>query len=227
MTTANAKLIRVLLVDDHAIVRAGLKMLIESQSSFQLVGEASNGAEAHAATAREQPDVIVLDIDLNGESGLDLLPELLNDAPHARVLVLTCAQDLEVHRRAMQSGAMGLVTKDKAAEMLLKAITKVYAGEIWFDRSMMGSVLSQMSRVGKGNNQDPEAVKMATLTEREREIITLIGEGLKNKQIADRLFISETTVRHHLTSIFAKLEVSDRLELIIYAFRHNLAQSPR
>jgi len=110
---------------------------------------------------------------------------------------------------------------------LLKAITKVYAGEIWFDRSMMGSVLSQMSRVGKGNNQDPEAVKMATLTEREREIITLIGEGLKNKQIADRLFISETTVRHHLTSIFAKLEVSDRLELIIYAFRHNLAQSPR
>jgi len=227
MTTANAKLIRVLLVDDHAIVRAGLKMLIESQSSLKLVGEASNGAEAHAATAREQPDVIVLDIDLNGESGLDLLPELLNDAPHARVLVLTGAQDLEMHRRAMQLGAMGLVTKDKAAEMLLKAITKVYAGEIWFDRSMMGSVLSQMSRVGKGNNQDPEAVKMATLTEREREIITLIGEGLKNKQIADRLFISETTVRHHLTSIFAKLEVSDRLELIIYAFRHNLAQSPR
>jgi DNA-binding NarL/FixJ family response regulator len=120
---------------------------------------------------------------------------------------------------------MGVVLKEKAAETLLRAIERVHAGEVWLERAMMASVLSQMTRASQ--QPDPEAAKIATLTTREREVIALIGEGLRNRQIAERLFISETTVRHHLTSIFAKLEVADRLELVIYAFRHALVRPPR
>jgi two-component system nitrate/nitrite response regulator NarL len=124
----------------------------------------------------------------------------------------------------MLAGAMGVVLKEHAAEVLIKAINKVHQGEVWLDRSMMGTVLDEMTQAPE---IDPEGARIASLSDREREVIALIAEGLKNKQIAQRLFISETTVTHHLSSIFSKLDVSDRLELIIYAFRHGLAQLPR
>jgi len=116
--------------------------------------------------------------------------------------------------------------KQQAADLLLKAIKKVHAGEVWIDRSMMSSVLSDV-RSERHEETDPEAPKIASLTPREREVIALVSEGLKNKLIGERLFISETTVTHHLSSIFSKLDVSDRLELIIYAFRHGLAKIPK
>jgi len=119
-----------------------------------------------------------------------------------------------------------LVLKERSTEILLKAIEKVHAGEVWLERSMIAAVLSEMTRKNERKPTNPEAANIATLTPREREVITLIGEGLRNKQIAQRLFISETTVRHHLTSIFSKLHVSERLELVIYAYRHGLAKIP-
>ena len=119
---------------------------------------------------------------------------------------------------------MGIVLKEHAAEQLLKAIKKVHEGEVWIERSMVGSMIQELSRPAM---VDPEVVKIESLTEREREVIALVGEGLKNKQVGERLFISETTVTHHLSSVFSKLEVSDRLELIIYAFRHGLAKMPK
>jgi DNA-binding NarL/FixJ family response regulator len=119
---------------------------------------------------------------------------------------------------------MGIVLKEHAAELLLKAIQKVHEGEVWIDRSMMGSVLQELNKPG---DIDPEKAKIRSLTEREREVIALVGEGLKNRQIAERLFVTETTITHHLSSVFSKLEVSDRLELLIYAFRHGLAKMAR
>jgi DNA-binding NarL/FixJ family response regulator len=119
---------------------------------------------------------------------------------------------------------MGIVLKEHAADQLLKAIEKVNKGEVWIERSMMGSMIQELSRPPL---VDPELVKIESLTEREREVIALVGEGLKNKQVGERLFISETTVTHHLSSVFSKLDVSDRLELIIYAFRHGLAKMPK
>ncbi len=219
--------IQIVIVDDHAVIRSGLRMLIESRSNLKVVGEAGNSNEALLKVAEEQPNIILLDVDLNGEDGLDLIPDMLASSKDSRVLVLTGLQSSEIHQRSVRLGACGLVMKEKAAEVLLKAIEKVHAGEFWFDRTVMGSMLAEFSSHGTNKNADPEAIKIATLTEREREIISLIGEGLKNKQIAERLFISETTVRHHLTSIFNKVGVSDRLELIIYAFRHRLAKAPR
>ena len=226
IATRTIKPIEVLLVDDHAIVRSGLRMLIESRSGLKIVGEAGNRAEALAVAAREQPDIILLDLDLCGVNALDFLPELFTAAEGARVIILTAVHDPAAYHRAMLLGAMGLVFKEKAAEVVIRAIERVHAGEVWFDRTLIGNVLSELSRASATKKLNPEATKITKLTEREREIAALIGEGLKNKQIANRLFISETTVRHHLTSVFDKLGVTDRLELIIYAYRHGLAKPP-
>jgi len=214
--------IRILLVDDHAIIRSGLKMLIESQPGLSIVGEASERASAVAMASRERPDIVLLDLDLGSESGLDLISPLRLAAPQARILVLTGLRDTEVHRNALRLGAMGIVQKEMAGEVLLKAIHKVHAGEAWLDRSSIANLLSEIAE-GDSGRPDPEAARIASLSPREREVINLIGEGLNNKKIAERLQISETTVRHHLTSIFAKVGVSDRLELLVYAYKNHLA----
>jgi two-component system, NarL family, nitrate/nitrite response regulator NarL len=214
--------IRIELVDDHGVVRSGLRLLIESRSGWSVVAEASGSDEAVRAASREQPDVILLDLDLGADSGLDCLPRLRQAAPAARVLILTGLRDTELHQQAVRLGAAGVVVKDKAADSLLKAIERVHAGETWLDRMMTASLLAELAGGTKARTEDPAAAQIATLTPREREVVSLVSEGLRNKEIAGRLHISEATVRHHLTSIFAKLEVSDRVGLTIYAFRHNL-----
>jgi len=221
-----AKKIGVLIIDDHAMFRAGLRMAIEHHPGLAIVGEASNRAEALQAIAA-QPDIVLLDLDLDDDNGLDLLPELLAAAPATRVILLTGLRDPEIHRRAILGGAMGLVLKKHAIETMIKAIEKVHAGEVWLDRAMIASILNDRGRPSLPQELPSGATQIAKLTPREREIVGLIGEGLKNKQIADRLFISEATVRHHLTAIFAKFGVADRFELVMYAYRHGLAKPPR
>jgi DNA-binding NarL/FixJ family response regulator len=122
---------------------------------------------------------------------------------------------------------MGLVLKHKAADTVIRAIEKVYAGEVWLDRAMIASILNERASHSAAPEPQAETPRIAKLTEREREVIRLLGEGIKNRQIAERLHISEATVRHHLTSVFAKLGVMDRFELVIYAFQHGLAKLPQ
>jgi len=221
MTAIPMQAIRVLLIEDHLVVRAALRMLIESRPGLVVVGEATNHAEALALAAREQADIFLLDLALGTENGLDLLPKLRVVARDARVLVLTALHGVDMHRQAIRQGAMGLVLKEQAPEVLLKAIEKVYAGEIWLDRAMLASVLGELVSDGT-RPANAVATRIATLTERERDVMALVGQGCKNKQISDRLSITETTVRHHLTSIFAKLGVESRLELVIFAHQHGL-----
>jgi two-component system, NarL family, nitrate/nitrite response regulator NarL len=218
-----AKPISIMIVDDHAVIRSGLRMLIEHDQTMSVVAMAGNRAEALSLAARERPNIIILDLILGEDDGLTFLPELCETSPTSRVVVLTGVRNPDSHRLAIRRGAMGVVLKEHAADLLLKAIKKVHEGEVWIDRTMIGSVLQEFNRPSEG---DPEKTKITTLTDREREVISLVGEGLKNRQIAERLFITETTVTHHLSSVFSKLEVSDRLELIIYAFRHGLAKMP-
>lgn len=219
--------VRILVVDDHAILRQGLRMLVEAEPGFAIVGEAEDGAKAIALAAAEQPDIVVLDIDLGSDSGLDLIKGIQTAAPPARILILTGLRDVEAHRRAFRLGARGLVVKESASHTLMKAIRKVHEGEIWLDRATTAHLLTEMSTPVPSPPVNPEAGKIAKLSARELEVTAMLGEGLSNKLIADRLSISETTVRHHLTSIFAKLGVPDRLALLLYAHRQGLVKPPR
>lgn len=219
----NAKSISLIIVADHLAIRAGLRLLLEKESTIKVVGMASDHSGAVASISKEKPDVVVLDGDLGEEDGFTLLPTLLEEVGSARIIVLTSKKDPQTHRLAVNLGAMGVVTKAADADVLIKAIEKVHQGEVWIDRTVMGSVLTDFRT---GRNGDPEAVKISTLTAREREIIRLVGLGLKNRAIAERLFISETTVAHHLSSVFSKLEVSNRLDLLIYALGHKLSKMP-
>jgi DNA-binding NarL/FixJ family response regulator len=225
MTNCPSEQLRILLVEDHLVVRAGLRLLIESQPGMQVVALAANREEALKFAACEAPDLILLDLKLGEESGLAFLPELRAVTPKARVLVLTSSKDVDVHRQAVRLGAAGIVLKDQEPEVLIKAIRKVHAGEVWLDRTTTGNLFHEMTQ--NSGELDPEQSKIQSLTDREFQVIKLIAEGLKNKEIGKRLFISETTVTHHLSSIFSKLEVSDRLELVIYAFAQKLATMPR
>jgi len=225
MTNCPSEQLRILLIEDQLVIRAGLRLLIESQPGLQVVALAANREEALKFAACESPDLILLDLKLGEESGLAFLPELRAATPKARVLVLTSSKDVDVHRQAVRLGAAGIVLKDQEPELLIKAIRKVHAGEVWLDRTTTGNLFHEMTQ--NSGDLDPEQSKIQSLTDREFQVIKLIAEGLKNKEIAKRLFISETTVTHHLSSIFSKLEVSDRLELVIYAFAKKLATMPR
>ncbi len=218
-------MIHILLIDDHAIVRQGLQMFIDGEPGLTVIGMAGDRVTALETAAREQPDVIVLDLDLGRESGLDLLPDLLAAAPQARVILLTGTRDPEQHFQAVQRGAMGVVLKDQATESLTAAIRSVHAGGAWLDPTLTLRLISRQNRPQPP--RDPEADKIATLTEREREIVALICEGLQNNDISTRLHISGTTVRNHLSAIFSKLGVTGRLELAIYAFQHGLVKPPQ
>lgn len=217
--------IRVLLIDCQLLFLTGLSALMADEPGLVVIGQATNRVEALDA-ARLMPDVILLEPMLGAESGLDFLPDLLRIATEARILVLTTELDFDLHLRAVRLGAVGVVPKTEPAITLFKAIRKVHTGEVWLNRSIMAAVISDFRDGGLEKKPRPEAAKIASLTDRELEVIGLIGEGRKNKQIGERLFISEATVRHHLTSIFEKLGVADRLELMIYAYQHGLATLP-
>lgn len=216
--------IRILLVDDHQIFLAGLRLLIEKEPDMIVVGTASNRAEA-LALMQEHPDIVLLDLDLGNESGIDFLPQLIEPEEPPRVIIVTGVPDPELHLRAVRLGALGVVLKLDSAGSLVKAIRKVHGGEMWLNRPMISTVMTELIHA-RAKKMDSEALKIAELTVREREVIALVAEGMRNKQIGERLFISEKTVRHYLTSVFDKLGVADRLALMIYAFQHGLAKIP-
>ena len=226
MGTPCPPLLRILIVDDYALVGTALQRLMENQPGLHVVGEATHRPEALSLAAREQPDIILLALNPGDRSGLDLLPDLLAVARSAQVLILTGVLDREQHRRAVCLGAKGIVPKEQSIETLLQAIEKVRAGEVWLDPALTAAALHALTRSTGPKQMTPEQAQIAALTAREREVIALVGAGLRNKQVAQRLLISETTVRHHLTAIFDKLGIAWRLELMIYAYRHGLAPLP-
>jgi two-component system nitrate/nitrite response regulator NarL len=217
--------IRILLLDYNTLVREGLRMLIESNECFQIAGETGCGEKALALASQIKPDIILLELNLDGELNTEIIAELILAAPQSRLILLTGIDDRSIRRLAVQMGAVGIISKTENHEVLFKALQKVNAGEVWIDRTMMASVLNSISHA-RNPKQDPEAERITSLSEREREVVTLIGQGKKNKEIAKCLTISETTVRHHLSSIYNKLNVADRLELSIYAYRNGLAELP-
>ncbi len=213
--------IRIVLVDPHALVRAGLCALIEREPEMRVVGEAGTVQDALEVVSREAPDIILLDPNVDN-ANLDGILHLRAAAPQARLLLVTGLEDAKLYHRAVQLGAMGVVRKNQTGDTLIKAIRKVREGEAWLDRSMMAQVIEGLSGEWNAPQRQPEEALIELLSPRERQLVELVGKGFKNKQIAEQMSISEVTVRHHLTSIFAKLGVEDRLELFIFALKHGL-----
>lgn len=214
--------IRIVAIDEHELFRAGLCLLL-AQKDFEVVGSFSTVPDSLPLIQHERPDIVLLSIGQNGAS-LALLPEILVVSEATRVLALSDSGDQELNRRAIRFGAAGILSKSKPAATLARAIECVNAGEAWLDRFTTASMLREFSPGNKAQNMGQ--MKIASLTEREREVIKLVGKGLKNRQIAKTLFISDITVHHHLTSIYSKLEVGDRLELLIFSYRNRLAELP-
>lgn len=216
--------IRIVLIDDHQIIRDGLREFIESRPGMVVVGDAGDREGALATVAREQPDVAVLDLDLGGVSGLDILPEILLAAPATSVIILTGMRDTAKRDRAMELGAKGVVLKENGVAELLNAIEKVHrTGDYWLEPGA-AKRLMERSR-GGGERPDPEASKLAALTPTERALITYLGKGLDNRQIAEQMHMAESTVRNNLTRIYDKLEIKGgRLALLVYAYQHGLVK---
>ena len=218
--------IRIMVVERVKLAREGLRSLMAGNPRFQLVAETDSPAESLQLIEREKPDVTLLASELGEEKGLAVLAGLVKRHKGTRVLLMTQEANPEEEREALLLGAAGVVPRDAGFDTLLKAIGKVHNGEIWFERVKIWNALKEIQRNGDGDKPDANELKIDSLTHRENEVIALVCKGLKNREIGEKLFISETTVRHHLTSVFAKLECPNRLALIIFALDHGLATLP-
>lgn len=215
-----AKPLRVVLADDHRLVREGLRSLLEAHEEFSVVGEAVDGHETVKVVEQLQPDLLLLDVSMPGHGGLDALRDLA-DRPHgARVLLVTASIDREQIAAALQLGARGIVLKEAASDALLSAIRTVMAGGLWLGDAAVSELMIQAERPRPRQTPGRSAFG---LTPREREILDSITAGLSNREIAESLGLSEQTVKHHLSNIFDKTGTSTRLELALFAVRNGLA----
>lgn len=214
------KQIRLLLADDHAVVRTGTRELLERQPDLNIVGEAADGEEAVRLTAELQPDVVVMDVRMPRMSGVEATRRIKAEHPEVRVLVLTAHDDDEYVFALLQAGANGYLMKTAEIEELVKAIRTVAGGQSALAPSVAGKVVAQFSS-GKGLTEitGPAQEQPDPLTDRELGILELVGKGLSNKQIGKKLYISDRTVQAHLSNIFSKLGVSSRTEAVMYAVR--------
>jgi two-component system, NarL family, nitrate/nitrite response regulator NarL len=216
----SAKPIRLLLVDRHLLVRTALAGLLRSRAELQVVGDAGSRLTALTQAAEHAPELILLSPAAETDLWLDAIEPLVTAAgPHARVLLLTALTDPEFQRLALRRGARGIVSLDHPPETLYRAIQKVHEGEVWVERRLVAELITSAT-----SGPSAERARIDSLTPREREVVKLVSEGLKNKQIAQRMSVADVTVRHHLTSIFSKLEVADRLSLVVFAYHHALVQ---
>jgi DNA-binding NarL/FixJ family response regulator len=225
MNAAKSK-IRIVVADDHPIFRDGLCKLLALEDDFEVVAQASDGRQVIDVLAQHEPDILLLDLKMPGLDGLGTLQRLQNVKNKTRVIVLTASDDKNEFVQAMKLGTSGIVLKQTATDMLIKSIRKVHGGEIWLDSSTTAAVIRQFVANDEPQSPPPSAAprdrERSPLSQREREIVALVAQGFKNKEMAEKMFISEQTVKNHLHNIFDKLGVSDRLELALYAIHNNL-----
>ncbi len=216
-------MIRVLLVDDQPLVRAGIKMILGPEDGFAITGECEDGAAAIRFYESLRPDVILMDVRMRGMDGVEATRRLTAADSSARVLILTTFDDDEVLSGALRSGASGFVLKDAPAEELIAAVRAVAEGEAWLDPAVTGRVLAAY-RTGPSAASAIKAPDTDELTPREVEVLRLIGRGASNAEIGEQLVIGETTVKTHIGHILDKLGLRDRAAAIVYAFDHGLVR---
>jgi DNA-binding NarL/FixJ family response regulator len=216
--------IKVMIADDHPIVRDGLRKLLSLEDDIDVVGEAGDGRELIEKVDVLMPDVILLDLRMPNLDGLGALQTMQHTKCKAKVIILTASEDKNEFVQAMKLGCSGIVLKQTSADLIVKSIRKVDSGEIWLDSHTTAAVMRQFAAPGEvgGMASSSKSRERSPLSTREREIVALVAQGYKNKEMAEKMFISEQTVKNHLHNIFDKLGVSDRLELALYAIHKGL-----
>ncbi len=217
--------IRVLIADGQPIILEGLRTVLSRQTDIQIVGEALDGMEAIDKAVHLDPDVIIMEPKLPRVDGLTVLRSLQTRAPRSKPILFASADAKDEFVEAMKLGCCGILLKDASTSLIEKSIRRVYAGEIWLDSNTTAAVIRQFASPADFPAAHPNGKagrERAQLSQREREIIVLIAQGYKNKEIAEKMFITEQTVKNHLHNVFDKLGVSDRLELALFAIHNSL-----
>lgn len=217
--------VRIVILDNQALLRAGCRLIIENRPGMQVVGEAGNLEAGLEVVSGQKPDIVLFELNLSDDlPSASLIAQIIRASEHSHLILVTDITDPVIYQQAVENGVKGVVLKTQSPETLIKAIEKVNLGEVWLERSLIANVLSRLSHNFKPVKSSAEITHIEELSEREKEIVRLIGQGFKNKKISTQLCISEITVRHHLTSIYSKLGVTDRLELLVFAHRYGLVK---
>lgn len=212
--------IRIVIVDDHEVVRIGMRSLLEQYSQYEVVGEAGNAKEAVAQVEAFHPDIVLMDIRLPGKSGIDACEEIKRNAPDTKVLMLTSYAEDEMLFSAIKAGASGYVLKQIDSEGLIKSLEAVARGEASLDPAVTQRVFQEVRKAVK----EEEAASFLNLSQQEKMVLKLVSEGKTNREIAQALYLGEGTVRNYVSSILSKLGVSNRAEAAAYAVEHNLRE---
>lgn len=214
-----SKKIRVFITDDHRIVRKGIRLLLDTEPDFEVVGEAANGTEALTKIAALQPDVVLMDLEMPSMDGVETITQLIDSKSQARILVLTSFATEEKVFPAIKAGALGYLLKDSSPDDLVQAVRDVYSGQSWLHPKVARMLLHELREPPeKLSENSPDA-----LTERELEVLKLIASGLSNQEIAAKLVVSNPTVYSHVSNILSKLHLASRTQAALYALREGLA----
>ncbi|KAA3665173.1 MAG: DNA-binding response regulator [Chloroflexi bacterium] len=214
--------IRLLLVDDHAVVRSGLRMLLEAQPDMEIVGEATSGSEAVHMVQREKPDVVLMDVQMPGSNGIDATKQIKRVMPETAVLTLTMYENEQYFLEMLKAGASGYVPKRAAPDELVDAIRTVYGGDVFLHPSMANMLVQNYLGTEDSKSKPKEEDELDKLTPREREVLIQIAEGLTNAEIAKKLCISVKTVDRHRENMMQKLNIHNRIDLVKFAIKKGL-----
>jgi two-component system NarL family response regulator len=213
----------VLIVDDHALFRRGLEMVLDEEDDIELVGQASDGAEATQRAAESLPDIVLMDIRMPKSSGIEACRAMKDAAPSTKIVMLTISDEEEDLFEAIREGASGYLLKDIPLDEVADAVRAVHGGQSLISPSMAGKLLTEFATLARrGEEQPPQQLPAPKLTEREMEVLKLVARGMNNRDIARELFISENTVKNHVRNILEKLQIHSRMEAVMIALRDKL-----
>jgi len=221
--TGTPEALRVMVVDDHALFRRGLQMVLEQEADLELVGEASDGAEAVQKAQSLMPDVILMDVRMPKRSGIEAAGQIKEILPHVKILMLTISDEEADLYEAIKAGASGYLLKEIPIEEVADAIRSVWAGQSRISPSMASKLLSEFAAMTKASGDRPQ-VPTPRLTEREMEVLKLVARGMNNRDIAKELYISENTVKNHIRNILEKLHLHSRMEAVVFAVREKMIE---